>query len=365
MGPFRGRRQRAGPDATVTYRRRIPAPTRILLELSGPRGHDPRGWESGVRLLVRRGWLAYHGELTGPSGEQRADELRLPPPGAAAAGGPIAVDCLPDGPCELLVGSHHLGLQGWVLAEERAGGVTLRAGRGLGADWREDVVAELRFVPIPEAELAGLRDLVAGRDPGGGAGRAAEAEPEAAAGLPGFRYHPDPVGSGALARTGLGCEACHRARGWRYTGPLFTEDDELAEAQDAGDLAICPWCIADGRAARELGASFVDYRPPSGRRTAPAEAVDEIERRTPGFATWYHPVWLEHHGDACAYVATVRAGEAGRLPPEQQAALRRTGLDHLWEDPWGEGAPRPDGLPPAYLFRCLRCGEALAYPSGA
>lgn len=247
-------------------------------------------------------------------------------------GRPIAVDALPDGPCELLVGSHHQGLQGWVVAEERGGAVTLRASRRTGAEWREDVVAELRFAPIPEDELAGLRDQVAGAAAGLRAGRTAEAEPvAAAAGLPSFRYHPDPVGSGALARTDLGCEVCHRARGWRYTGPVFTEDDMVAEAQDAGDLAICPWCIADGRAARELGASFVNYPAPSGRRRVPAEAVDEVEHRTPGFATWYHPVWLEHHGDACAYIATVRR----------------------------------DDLAPAYLFRCLHCGEALAYPPGA
>jgi uncharacterized protein CbrC (UPF0167 family) len=249
-----------------------------------------------------------------------------------------------------------------VLAAERDGGATLRASRRPGAEWREDVVAELRFAPVPDADLAALRALVAGRPaPRARAEAGAEARAEAGAeDPPSFRYHPDPVASGALARTDLGCEACHRARGWRYTGPLFTADDEAAEAQDAGELAICPWCIADGRAAHELGASFVDYRPP-GRRTAAAEAVDEIEHRTPGFATWYHPVWLEHHGDACAYVATVRAGEAAGLPPEQQAAVRRTGLDHLWEEP----APGADDLPPAYLFRCLRCGEALAYPSGA
>ncbi len=69
--------------------------------------------------------------------------------------------------------------------------------------------------------------------------------------LPNFRYHPDPIRSGAIAASQAVCKSCGQARGYIYSGPVYSEMDGL-------DDSICPWCIADGSAAAKFEAVFVD-----------------------------------------------------------------------------------------------------------
>ena len=68
--------------------------------------------------------------------------------------------------------------------------------------------------------------------------------------LPHFRYHPDPIRTGVVEASSGVCACCGQARGFVYTGPVYGEE-EL-------DDRLCPWCIADGSAAANLGASFAD-----------------------------------------------------------------------------------------------------------
>lgn len=70
----------------------------------------------------------------------------------------------------------------------------------------------------------------------------------------------------------------------------------------ADDPIICPWCIADGSAARMLQAEFTDAG--SGvPDEVPIEVVDEISHRTPGFSGWQQEHWLYHCDDAaCSWV---------------------------------------------------------------
>jgi hypothetical protein len=68
--------------------------------------------------------------------------------------------------------------------------------------------------------------------------------------LPKFRYHPDPVETGNIKESDNLCASCGNARGYIYTGPVFSID-EL-------DDCICPWCIADGNAHEKFDASFTD-----------------------------------------------------------------------------------------------------------
>jgi uncharacterized protein CbrC (UPF0167 family) len=52
--------------------------------------------------------------------------------------------------------------------------------------------------------------------------------------LPTFRYHPDPVRTGSVESWIGTCDICHEARGYRYTGPIYSEKD--------GEPDVCPWC---------------------------------------------------------------------------------------------------------------------------
>ncbi len=141
-------------------------------------------------------------------------------------------------------------------------------------------------------------------------------------GLPVFRYHPDPVATGSVEQTSGECSVCGEDRGYLYVGPVYTEDDVT-------DGSLCPWCIADGRAASTFDAAFTDIGE-YGPDDAPQSVLDEVSRRTPGFNAWQQDHWLYHCGDACAFV----------------------------------GLSETDGEA-TYLFRCLDCGEQFSYSDSA
>jgi len=172
--------------------------------------------------------------------------------------------------------------------------------------------------------------------------------------LPDFPYHPDPVATGFVERSDTECLACGRLRGFIYSGPVYAVD-ELVEA-------ICPWCIADGTAARKFDAHFTDvgWGVPEG---VPAEVTAAIAQRTPGFAGWQQEHWLYHCNDGAAFLG--RAGISELQPhPDAIDMLRREGEESGWDAAEiGDyiGALDKDGEPTAYLFRCRHCGTHLAY----
>ncbi|HUQ63903.1 MAG TPA: CbrC family protein [Acidimicrobiales bacterium] len=172
--------------------------------------------------------------------------------------------------------------------------------------------------------------------------------------FPQFRYHPDPIATGAVERSEKECLACGRARAFIYVGPVFAE----AELVDA----LCPWCIGSGTAAERFDAQYTDVSlgVPVG---VPTSATDDIAHRTPGFRGWQQEHWLYHCDDGCAFM-----GEVGRRElddyPDALAALRRESQ----LSGWGEDdvavyldSLTKGGAPTAYLFRCLTCGVHLAY----
>lgn len=162
--------------------------------------------------------------------------------------------------------------------------------------------------------------------------------------IPRFPYHPDPVGTGSIVESGDACDSCGERRGFIYTGPVYSVDEVEG---------VCPWCIADGRATGEFGASFTDVVP--APNDVPAEVVDEILHRTPGFAGWQQERWLFHCGDGAEFLGRVGYAELKDHPDA---------LDMLASD----GNPREliealaiGGDATGYLFRCRSCGQHLAY----
>ncbi len=132
--------------------------------------------------------------------------------------------------------------------------------------------------------------------------------------LPNFRYHPDPIATGVFREDpDTPCLGCNRIRGYVYTGPVYSEKNFILEHH------ICPWCIADGTAAKLFGAMFNDTGTVDD---IPDAAREEIENRTPGFEAWQQAEWMECCGDGAAYIGTDKN---------------------------------------TYNFRCLHCGEELSY----
>ena len=92
-------------------------------------------------------------------------------------------------------------------------------------------------------------------------------------GLPAFRYHPDPLDTGAFKESGEGvvCDCCGKITRLFYTAPFFSVEDI--------DY-LCPECIADGKAARKYDGSFHDdYSVDDG--VDDPERLDELIHRTP------------------------------------------------------------------------------------
>jgi uncharacterized protein CbrC (UPF0167 family) len=173
--------------------------------------------------------------------------------------------------------------------------------------------------------------------------------------LPDFAYHPRPDLTGAVEAVDRVCTCCGSARGWVYVLGAYGPDD----LRDA----LCPWCIADGSAAERFGVRFTDLGTSDAPSDVPAQVLDTIEHRTPGFSGWQQERWLFHCGDGAAFLGAV-GWEALADLPDAEAAVRAQVTAWGWAPAEVEafvGSLDVDGASTAYLFRCRHCATHLAY----
>lgn len=165
--------------------------------------------------------------------------------------------------------------------------------------------------------------------------------------LPIFRYHPNPVATGSFKASDATCPCCQRVRGCEYVASVYC----AGEAQ-----GLCPWCIADGSAARKFDAMFSDDYPLLEAGVT-QETVDIVTKRTPGYISWQQENWLSCCGDACAFHGDISREELLGLP---ETVLAKLNADHpLPEDHFREIMDnyQPGGGPAIYKFVCLHCGQ--------
>ncbi len=115
--------------------------------------------------------------------------------------------------------------------------------------------------------------------------------------LPVFRYFPDPVGNGCIVREDSTCPCCAAPRHYIYRGPIYCRGGGIEE--------VCPWCIADGSAAKKWSAMIFNDLVPDLPATVPNDVVREITERTPGFETWQGNIWLFSRDDAMLFLNEV------------------------------------------------------------
>jgi uncharacterized protein len=173
--------------------------------------------------------------------------------------------------------------------------------------------------------------------------------------LPDFKYHPDPLGTGSIEASEETCEVCGRARGYLYTGAIYTRHS-LEQ--------VCPWCISDGTAHEKCGAEFTDAAGVGDYGTwerVPEEIVQEVAFRTPGFSGWQQERWFTHCADATEFLGPMGRRELESSGPEAIAAIEReSGLDGSNWDRYFHALDQKHG-PTAYLFRCRHCGALGGY----
>ena len=173
--------------------------------------------------------------------------------------------------------------------------------------------------------------------------------------LPGFRYHPDPLATGSIKASQRRCICCGRDRGYIYTGPTYCEVEV--------DEELCPWCIANGNAARHLRATFNEIVGP-GANTLPAPVVAEVTQRTPGFSGWQQERWLTHCNDAAIFLGPVGIDELEAAGRSALRAIRDEVASRGWDDAQVArhlAALSKTRSPTAYLFRCAHCASWLGY----
>lgn len=171
--------------------------------------------------------------------------------------------------------------------------------------------------------------------------------------LPEFPYHPDPLRTGSVKPSDRDCVCCGRVRGYIYAGPVYAVE-EL-------DESLCPWCIADGSAAERFGADYTDLlNLPEG---VPAEVIEQVTTRTPGFSGWQQEHWMFHCRDGAAFLGVVGRTELEPYPDALEM-LRHEHDEYGWPQEQVEdyiASLDKEGQPTAYLFECRHCGAQLAY----
>ncbi|WP_435237816.1 CbrC family protein [Psychromonas sp. PT13] len=111
--------------------------------------------------------------------------------------------------------------------------------------------------------------------------------------LPNFRYHPDPISSEVFVPSSKICPVCNKVNSLEYVGPFYS----IVEVD-----GICPWCIANGKAAEKYDLTFVDED--EIEKVDNEQFVDELTKRTPGFFFPQEDNWPSHCGDYCVLIGT-------------------------------------------------------------
>jgi uncharacterized protein CbrC (UPF0167 family) len=349
--PYFGRKRGPRPVPLVSVP--LDGPSTVTVRFVSVRAD---GRHHGLALLLRHGELGLAGRRAHGAGPI-SDHLLV----WAEDGAEHQVACWPSSkPAELVIegcyGAERVfggAKAALVVSSNPHGGLVLRCSQRPDGLDLTDLVVELRITPgEPTARI-----------PGPAAASPARVAPATVGTreLPAFRYHPDPITSGAFVPTERPCARCGQVRGWSYTGPIYTGRDDISEAVGSGEIAVCPWCLVDGSAAAEWSATFVDFDPD---RPVDDATRQEIETRTPGFWYEYQPRWPVHHRQPCAYLHTVTAANFDTAPRDHQDAVRRTGVT-LIRDPGARAAidliAVPDEFPGLPIFRCLHCATLIVH----
>jgi hypothetical protein len=142
---------------------------------------------------------------------------------------------------------------------------------------------------------------------------------------------------------------CGKATGFNHIG-----ETSIGEVG-----AICPWCIASGRAARELALTFVELNEIEDQNL-PKETVEELTQRTPSYPTWQTKEWKCHCGDACEFHGDLSEEEALSPDPVAIANLLKDEPYGISPANWMDFARKYKPADPSvFKFICRKCGVVI------
>jgi len=179
--------------------------------------------------------------------------------------------------------------------------------------------------------------------------------------LPTFKYHPDPIKTGAFTvGDAVNCDCCGQPTTTYYTGPFYSAEEIEA---------LCPSCISTGEAAEKFDGEFQDYASIEGISPDPSTpgalsnlaAIEEVTLRTPGYSGWQQEYWLSHCNDLCAFIGYVGWDEIKQLGLVEEIAKDLDATSTWGDIEHVEKYCRNKGDLQGYLFKCLHCNQHRLY----
>jgi uncharacterized protein len=170
--------------------------------------------------------------------------------------------------------------------------------------------------------------------------------------LPFFKYHPNPIETGNVIASEDICLCCNQKRGYIYQSSIYTPQDL--------DGSVCPWCIANGSAAKKFEATFSDdyILVESGISD---DIIEEVTKRTPSYISWQQEVWLIHCKDVCEFHGDAEEKETKNLDTD---TIRTFCFENEIKDEVGDLTLKnyqKGGNPAIYKFVCRHCNEVKLY----
>lgn len=169
--------------------------------------------------------------------------------------------------------------------------------------------------------------------------------------LPNFKYHPEPLKTGAFNNDKVVvCDCCQKETDIYYTNPFYS----VAEID-----YLCPGCIKSGKAAEKFDGSFQDEA--SCGDVDNRECLDELCYRTPGYCGWQQEYWVSHCGDFASFIGYVGWEEIVEMGLEAEVEKNYNEHDMGFRFEDIKAYMQNNGSMQGYLFKCLKCGEYLIY----
>ncbi|MDB6095964.1 MAG: hypothetical protein JWM09_242 [Francisellaceae bacterium] len=170
--------------------------------------------------------------------------------------------------------------------------------------------------------------------------------------FPSFKYFRFPLEEGVVAPSEEICMICNHPRGYIYTEEIYDDNNYVKE--------ICPWCIANGKAAKFFKGEFnLDKNPNVNKKN-----ITILSKKTPSLPSWQFHQWPTCCEDYCCYLFRVDFEKTLNLPLLAKEAIyeyyKGLGFDEKKTNEEIQSLNRKEG-PIGYLFECLNCSKPIYF----
>lgn len=163
---------------------------------------------------------------------------------------------------------------------------------------------------------------------------------------PHFRFYPRAYEDGAFVASDEACSACGQPCVWKYGGHVYCLPPEPS---------VCAWCVGDGTLSRVIAEGYGFHDCTFDCDDVSQILADEVNMRTPGFATFNPFVWPVRNGTPLAFVGY---GDDERFSANKAVhAAERLAISEYFQEPMREDAV---GSGYALIFQELGDGGYVA-----